>query len=65
MVDNPGGSDAMTLKVEGASDDPGFAAAVAENPAVGHQAARYRGMRGPGTLSNDGKVIDDVRKIEG
>jgi phenylacetate-CoA ligase len=61
VVDNPGGVDRMTLHCEVASADPALAAAIVESL---RDVTKLRGeaaLREPGTLPNDGKVIDDVR----
>lgn len=62
-VTNPGGTDAMVLKVETADPAPDLAAAVAETLQA---VTKLRGAVepvSPGTLPNDGKVIDDQRKL--
>ena len=59
VVENEAGEDRMTLRVEGASVD---AAAVA---ATLREVTKVRGeVAGvaAGTLPNDGKVIEDLRK---
>ena len=65
IVENPDGNDRMTLHVEPRSAD---AAVVAETIIASiRDVTKLRGelvMRKPGELPNDGKVIDDVRKIE-
>jgi phenylacetate-CoA ligase len=63
VVDNPGGSDRMTLNVETAGAAPAADAIVATIRDV----TKLRGevaFRAPGELPNDGKVIDDVRKYD-
>ena len=65
VVDNPDGNDRMTLHVETRSG--GIAAATQAIIASIRDVTRLRGelvARSPGELPNDGKVIDDVRKIE-
>ena len=65
IVENPDGNDRMTLHVEPRSAD---AAVVAEAIIASiRDVTKLRGelvTRRPGELPNDGKVIDDVRKIE-
>ena len=56
-------ADAMTLRCEAASRDPALAAAVAESI---REVCKLRGeveLVPPGSLPNDGKVIDDIRKL--
>jgi phenylacetate-CoA ligase len=65
VVENPDGIDRMTLHVEPRSAD----VAVAAEAIVAsiREVTKLRGelvSRKPGDLPNDGKVIDDVRKIE-
>jgi phenylacetate-CoA ligase len=65
VVDNPGGKDAMTLhiEVEGGGDE-GLTAAIAETT---QSVCKIKGaveLASPGSLANDGKVIDDVRTYE-
>jgi len=57
-------NDRMTLKVEAASSSEGLASKIAE--AI-RDITKLRGeveLCAPGTLPNDGKVIDDTRKYE-
>ena len=64
VVDNPGDGDTMVLSVEAASDDGGLAAALAETL---QSVTKLRGtveLAAPGTLPNDGKVIDDIRRYD-
>ena len=64
IVDNPEGNDRMMLHVEIASD--GFADVDAIVAAI-RDVTKLRGevmVRKTGELPNDGKVIDDTRKIE-
>ena len=64
LVDNPGDGDTMVLTVETASGDAGLAAALSESLQA---VTKLRGtveIAAPGTLPNDGKVIDDVRTFE-
>jgi len=65
VVDNPDGNDRMTLHVE---PRPHGAALVAESiVATIRDVTKLRGevvVRKPGELANDGKVIDDVRKLD-
>lgn len=64
VVDNPGLNDRMTLHCESAVTD----AALAEQLAgTIREVTKLRGevvLCAPGTLANDGKVIDDLRKYE-
>jgi phenylacetate-CoA ligase len=63
VVDNPGGNDRMTLLCEAAGDGD-EAARVAAVVASIRDLTKLRGevaFRAPGSLPNDGKVIDDVR----
>jgi phenylacetate-CoA ligase len=64
VVDNPQGTDTMTLHVEipagGSSIRDGIVASIRE-------VTKLRGevtIRSPGELANDGKVIDDVRRYD-
>ena len=60
-VDN---KDVMTLRCESETGDPGFVSAVA---ATVRDVCKLRGNIGivpPGTLANDGKVIEDARTYE-
>ncbi|MCB9947809.1 MAG: AMP-binding protein [Rhodospirillaceae bacterium] len=62
-VDNPGGTDTMALKAEAAGDVTGLAEAVAASL---HAVTKLHGtveIIAPGSLPNDGKVIDDLRKL--
>jgi phenylacetate-CoA ligase len=64
VVDNPGGDDRMTLHVE-MRDNPstGTAAIIASIRDVTKLRAEIA-VCAPGTLANDGKVIEDRRKYE-
>ncbi|HYQ99259.1 MAG TPA: AMP-binding protein [Casimicrobiaceae bacterium] len=62
VVDNPGGTDRMTLHAE-------TAAAVAADAVIGtiREVTKLRAevaFRAPGELPNDGKVIDDTRRYD-
>ena len=62
VVDNPGGNDRMTLHVESSEPVQKFAEAVAASI---RELTKLRGevvRCEPGTLANDGKVIEDLRK---
>src|SRR5262249_44317731 len=60
VVDRDGANDVMTLKVEGGGD----VAAIAETlQAVTKMRGRVE-LVAAGSLPNDGKVIEDVRKVE-
>ncbi len=63
VVDQVEGRDVMTLHCEVAEPTDGLAAAIAETL---HAVCKLRGravLVEPGSLANDGKVIDDVRKL--
>jgi phenylacetate-CoA ligase len=63
VVDNAGGADRMTLHAETAGPPPAVEAVIGTMREV----TKLRGeveFRGPGELPNDGKVIEDLRKIE-
>jgi phenylacetate-CoA ligase len=63
VVDNPDGQDRMTLQVEASSTADGLAAALIDTM---REATKLRGevaFRRLGELPNDGKVIDDLRKL--
>ena len=62
-VDNPDGADAMVLKVEASGDTAGLAETVA---ATLQSVTKLRGtveVVAPGSLPNDGKVIEDLRAL--
>jgi phenylacetate-CoA ligase len=64
VVDNPGMTDRMTLHCEAESASDALAAAVAASM---RELTKLRGevsFCAPGSLANDGKVIDDVRRYE-
>jgi len=64
VVDNPGGNDRMTLHVE--VDDPQQSGAETIIASI-RDVTKLRGevaFHARGTLANDGKVIDDVRKYD-
>jgi phenylacetate-CoA ligase len=64
VVDNPGGSDRMTLHVEVAAAAPELADALVASI---RDVTKLRGevkLRARGELPNDGKVIDDIRKLD-
>ncbi len=63
VVDRREESDVMTLRCECASPESGLAEAISQSI---HAICKLTGeveLVPPGTLANDGKVIDDVRKI--
>ena len=63
-VTRAGDQDVMTLAVETAEPNPGLAAAIAETL---REVVKLRGEVEcdiPGSLPNDGKVIDDLRKFD-
>lgn len=65
VVGHDGRNDVMTLRAEvAAGTDPGLAAALAESLAA---VTKLRGtveLMAPGTLPNDGKVIEDLRRYD-
>ncbi len=64
VVDNPGGTDRMTLQVEVAATPPPEVEAIIASI---RDITKLRGevsLHAPGTLANDGKVVDDIRKYE-
>jgi phenylacetate-CoA ligase len=64
VVDNPGLVDRMTLHCETAQPGEALAAGVAASI---REVTKLRGevhLCPPGSLANDGKVIDDVRTYE-
>jgi len=64
VVDNPDGSDRMTLHVEVPANQSSHAEAIVASI---REVTKLRGevaFRAPGELPNDGKVIDDVRKYD-
>jgi phenylacetate-CoA ligase len=63
-VTRAGDQDVMTLAVETESPNPDLAAAIAETL---RDVVKLRGdveCDAPGSLPNDGKVIEDLRKFE-
>ncbi len=64
VIDNPESGDRMTLHAEVAPDGPSNAAAIVASI---REVTKLRGevvFRRPGELPNDGKVIEDLRKID-
>jgi Coenzyme F390 synthetase len=64
VVDNPGGADRMMLHVEVSGVEPQVADAIVESI---REVTKLRGevrLRAVDELPNDGKVIDDLRKLE-
>ncbi len=64
VVDNPGGQDRMVLHCEVGETGHALAQAIVESL---RDVTKLRGeveFRAPGTLPNDGKVIEDARKYE-
>jgi phenylacetate-CoA ligase len=64
VVDNPAGSDRMMLHVEVSGVEPKLADAIVESI---REVTKLRGevmFRAVDELPNDGKVIDDLRKLE-
>lgn len=63
VVDSDTGADRMTLQVECADADAGLADAVAATVQAICKLKALVTLQPPGSLANDGKVIDDTRKI--
>jgi len=64
VVDNPDGNDRMTLHVEVPGNQSSFAESIVASI---REVTKLRGevaFRAPGELPNDGKVIDDIRKLD-
>jgi len=64
VVDNPGGSDRMTLRCEVRGESAGLADRIADSI---RSIAKLRGevaFAKPGELPNDGKVIEDAKKYD-
>jgi len=64
VVDNPDGNDRMTLHVEVPGNQSSFAETIVASI---REVTKLRGevaFRAPGELPNDGKVIDDIRKLD-
>jgi phenylacetate-CoA ligase len=64
VVDNPSGSDRMSLHVEVSGVEAKLAEAIVESI---REVTKLRGevmFRAVDELPNDGKVIDDLRKLE-
>jgi phenylacetate-CoA ligase len=61
VVTRSGESDVMTLRAESASRDAGLAQAVGETLRAVTKLGGTVELCPPGTLPNDGKVIDDAR----
>jgi phenylacetate-CoA ligase len=64
VVDNPDGNDRMTLQVEVPANQSSHAESVIASI---REITKLRGevvFRAPGELPNDGKVIDDIRKLD-
>jgi len=64
VVDNPEGNDRMTLHVEVPGNQSSFAESIVASI---REVTKLRGevaFRAPGELPNDGKVIDDIRKLD-
>jgi phenylacetate-CoA ligase len=63
VVTRSGETDAMTLKAESAARDPAFLQAVAETLRAVTKLGGSVELCDPGTLPNDGKVIEDARSL--
>ncbi len=61
VVSRDGEADAMTLKVESTEHDASLSAAIAETLRAVTKLGGAVELVAPGSLPNDGKVIDDVR----
>ena len=61
VVSRSGETDAMTLRAESASHDPALAAAVGETLRAVAKLGGTVELVAPGSLPNDGKVIEDAR----
>jgi phenylacetate-CoA ligase len=64
VVDNPGGTDRMTLRCEVRGESTGLADRIADSI---RSIAKLRGevaFAKPGELLNDGKVIEDAKKYD-
>jgi phenylacetate-CoA ligase len=64
VIEGEMASDRMTLQVESASDLPGLSAAVASSVRDITKLRCEVRLCGPGTLPNDGKVIEDLRRYD-
>ncbi len=63
-VGREGASDVMTLKCEASVEDPAFAARVAESLQASCKVKGSVALVAPGSLPNDGKVIDYLRSYD-
>jgi phenylacetate-CoA ligase len=64
VIDRPGEADRMTLRAEAATTDAMLAQRLAETL---QSVTKLRGevtLVPPGSLPNDGRVIEDLRKVE-
>ena len=64
VVGQESGSDAMTLKAEVSSGSTALAAAVTESLTAATKLKGRVELVAPGSLPNDGKVIEDVRRYD-
>jgi phenylacetate-coenzyme A ligase PaaK-like adenylate-forming protein len=64
VVSHDGESDVMTLKAEVSAAAPALAAAVTESLTASTKLKGRVELVAPGTLPNDGKVIEDVRRYD-
>jgi len=64
VVSHDGESDVMTLKAEVSASDASLAAAVAQSLTAATKLKGRVELVAPGTLANDGKVIEDVRRYD-
>jgi phenylacetate-CoA ligase len=64
VVENPGGTDRMTLKCETEGSSEGLCEAIGTTIQALTKLKGHICFVEPGTLPNDGKVIEDIRKYE-
>jgi phenylacetate-CoA ligase len=64
VVENPGGTDLMTLKCETEGNSEGLFEAIGNSIQALTKLKGHVSFVEPGTLPNDGKVIEDIRKYE-
>jgi phenylacetate-CoA ligase len=64
VVSQESGSDVMTLRAEASSADAGLAATVTDSLTAATKLKGRVELVAPGSLPNDGKVIEDVRRYD-
>ncbi|NKB60388.1 MAG: AMP-binding protein [Alphaproteobacteria bacterium] len=64
IIDEDGGLDTVTLRCETASQDDGLAAAIADSFQSECKVRTTVELAPSGSLPNDGKIIDDIRKYD-